>query len=107
MIQWTVNTPTSTLTLTLAYITIHSTKQAVPSFDSEGLQWLERLHDQLESHKSTKLLINVALLHLQFGLQSDFFMNFKETTNLQTNFITLIKAFENKIWLWEFPIMFE
>ena len=53
---------TSTLTLNLAYITISSTKQAVSSFDAEGLEWLESFHDQLESITSTKLLITVALL---------------------------------------------
>jgi len=63
-IRCLVTTIKSTLTLTLSSITTPSNKQGMPSFDAEGIEWLESIHDQLQSLKSPAQSIRTPRIRL-------------------------------------------
>jgi hypothetical protein len=106
-IRCLVTASISILTLTQAYITTPSNKQAVPSRNAKVLAWLESVPPRLKFLKPTRLLTTVALLHLQLGLQSDFYITCKERVKLQYKCITIYelsrKSFgcgnSNYIWI--------
>jgi len=106
-IRCLVTATISTLTLTQAYITTPSNTQAVPSRNAKVLAWLESVHPRLKFLKPTRLLTTAALLNLQLGLQSDFYMTCKERVKLQYKCITIYKLLRksfgcgnsNYIWI--------
>jgi hypothetical protein len=102
-IRCLVTATISTLTLTQAYITTPSNKQAVPSRNAKVLAWLESIRPRLKFLKPTRLFTTAALLHLQLGLVW-FLYDLQGKSQIAIQMYNYIQTFKKKLWLWEFQL---